>query len=166
MRSKRKARTHSSGGTSCSLTNLQLSQGTYVKVGEAVMAIIDSDTWWVVANFKENAMSRIRRGQPAEISLRMYPGRIFNAKVLSSDWGVKVGQGQPSGILCDVVTPKDWVRPLQRFPVRLAIETNPNRVPRRVGTSATVTIYTQNNWIFNGLSHLWLVIASYLDYLY
>lgn len=148
------------------VTNLQLSQGTYVKIGDPVLAIIDSDSWWVVANFKENAMSRIRSGQPAEISLRMYPGRIFEAKVLSADWGVKVGQGQPSGILPDVAIPKDWVRPLQRFPVRLKIEASPNEFPRRVGTSATVTIYTQNNRIFNGLSHLWLAIASYLDYLY
>jgi multidrug resistance efflux pump len=56
------------------VSNLQLSAGSYVKVGEPVLTVIDSDKWWIVGNFKENAMSRIRKGQPAEMSLRMFPG--------------------------------------------------------------------------------------------
>jgi multidrug resistance efflux pump len=148
------------------VSNLQLTAGSYVKIGDPVLTVIDRDTWWIVANFKENAMSRIRKGQPAEISLRMFPGYIFQGRVLSADWGVKVGQGEPCGILPDIAVPKNWVKPLQRFPVRLEIEDFPKAFPRRVGTTATVTIYTQHSRIFNGLSHLWLVIASYLDYLY
>jgi multidrug resistance efflux pump len=77
-----------------------------------------------------------------------------------------VGQGNPCGILPDIAAPKDWVKPLQRFPLRLQIEAFPKDFPRRVGASATVAVFTGDHPVFNGLSLLWLVIASYLDYLY
>jgi multidrug resistance efflux pump len=81
------------------VSNLQLSIGTYVNVGEPVMSFVDANNWWILANFKENSIGRIRPGQNAEVSIALYPGKIFKAKVESLDWGVSAGQGIPSGEL-------------------------------------------------------------------
>ncbi len=148
------------------VANLQLSVGSYVKVGEPVVTVIDTNQWWVVANFKENALARIREGQSAEMSLPMYPGVVFKGKVKSMDWGVRLGQGEPSGVLPDVRNPDTWVRPVQRFPVRLELECSEAEFPRRVGASVTVTVFTEDSHFFNWLSRFWLRIGSYLNYLY
>lgn len=148
------------------VANLQLSVGSYVKIGDPVVTMIDTGRWWVVAHFKENALARIRKGQSAEMALPMYPGHVFNGSVLGTDWGVKVGQGLPSGILPEVHNPKEWVKPVQRFPVRLDLKCSEEDYPRRVGASVTVVIFTEQCALFNGLSRLWLWIGSYLNFLY
>ncbi|MFC1834908.1 HlyD family secretion protein [Thermodesulfobacteriota bacterium] len=148
------------------VTNLQLAVGSYAKVGLPVLTLVDTTRWWVVANFKENALARIRSGQRAGMCQPMYPGRLFAGRVLDADWGVKIGQGTPSGFLAEVPDPKDWVKPAQRFPVRLSMEGRDKECPRRVGASVTVTVYTEENHVFNALSRLWLLVATYLDYIY
>ena len=50
-------------------------------VGDAVLTFVDDESWWIVANFRENSIGRIREGQSAEISIAMYPGKIFAAEV-------------------------------------------------------------------------------------
>lgn len=147
------------------VTNLQLTAGAYAKVGIAVMTIVDTTEWWVVANFKENTLERIHKGQPAEVSLSIHPGRILEGKVSSTDWGVKFGQGQPTGFLADVKNPKTWVKPPQRFPVRIKLDRADTDLSGRVGVSATVTVYTGTNRLFNWLTHVWLFLVSVLDYI-
>jgi multidrug resistance efflux pump len=147
------------------VTNLQLTPGVYAKVGFAVLTIVDTTRWWVVANFKENTLARIHLNQPAGIGLSIHPGRILKGRVSSFDWGVKFGQGLPSGFLAEVQSPKTWVKPPQRFPVRIQLEHGDTDFMGRVGASATVTVYTGTNRVFNGLSHVWLFVASLLDYI-
>jgi multidrug resistance efflux pump len=147
------------------VTNLQLTSGAFTKVGIAVLTIVDNTEWWVVANFKENTLARIHERQPAEIGLSIHPGRILSGQVSSTDWGVKFGQGQPNGFLAEVKNPKTWVKPPQRFPVRITLDHGETDFLRRVGASATVTVYTGTNRLFNGLSHVWLFVASLLDYI-
>ncbi|NJM36342.1 MAG: HlyD family efflux transporter periplasmic adaptor subunit [Rhodomicrobium sp.] len=80
------------------ITNLQLTAGSYIKTGDPVLTFVDDDSWWVVANFRENSVGQIKAGQEAEVSLALYPGTIFKAVVESTDWGVSTGQGVPSGV--------------------------------------------------------------------
>ena len=100
------------------------------------------------------------------MALPMYPGEVFSGKVLGTDWGVRLGQGLPSGTLPEVHNPKEWVKPAQRFPVRLDLRCCEADYPRRVGASVTVVIFTEQCRLFNGLSRVWLRIGSYLNYLY
>ncbi len=79
------------------VTNLQLTSGTYINAGTAVMTFVDTKDWRVVANFRENSLLLIKPGQVAEVTMGMYPGRIFDATVESVGWGVGQGQGVPSG---------------------------------------------------------------------
>src|SRR5262249_5167174 len=114
------------------VTNVQLRDGAYVHVGTPVMTCVDGDQWWVVANFRENALSKLRAGQPARVAFRCLPAELFAARVVSVGWGVSEGQGVPSGQLPDVKVPANWVPPAQRFQVRVTLD-EPSAVPMRVG---------------------------------
>ena len=148
------------------VTNLQLVAGSYVSVGDAVLTFVDTENWWVVANFRENSVGRIRTGQNAEVSIALYPGTIFKAVVESTDWGVSAGQGVPSGDLPDVEDPEDWVQLAQRFPVRLRITNlDPDIYHLRIGGSVSVAVFTgDSNWILNSLAKLWLRIGTIVDF--
>lgn len=149
------------------VTNLQLAQGSYINTGDPVLTLVDDDSWWVVANFRENSVGRIKEGQKAEVSIAMYPGKIFKARVGSTDWGVSKGQGIPSGYLPDVENPENWISETQRFPVRLHIEDlNEEEYPLRIGGSVSVAVYTGRNFVLNALAGLWLRIGSFVDYIY
>ncbi len=146
------------------ITDLQLREGAYTHVGQAVMTLIDSGGWLVVANFRENAMSRLREGQPARVALRGAPGRVFDARVVSVGWGVSQGQGVPSGQLPDVKVPSSWVPPAQRFQVRLALD-DPQSVQPRVGMTGSAAVYTEPDGVLNDITRFWHQVIARLYHL-
>jgi multidrug resistance efflux pump len=146
------------------ITDLQLRKGAYAHVGQAVMTLIESGRWLVVANFRENAMSRMREGQPACVALRGAPGRLFDAHVVSVGWGVSQGQGVPSGQLPDVKLPTSWVPPAQRFQVRLTID-DPESVPLRVGMTGSAAVYTEPQGALNDITRFWHQVIAWLYHL-
>ncbi len=148
------------------VTNLQLTAGTYIKAGTAVMTFVDTQDWWIVANFRENSLALMKPGMPAEVTMGMYPGHMFDAVVESVGWGVGEGQGIPSGVLPDIQGPTDWVKVSQRFPVRLRLREHDLDVDMRVGGSMTAVVYPTENVALNGLARLWLNIASVLNFVY
>jgi len=148
------------------VTNLQLTVGTYVEAGTAVMTFVDTDDWWIVGNFRENSLALLRPGQQAEVTLAMYPGRVFDAVVESVGWGVSQGQGTPSGDLPEIENPKDWVKLARRFPVRLRFRASDVDKSLRVGSSVTVVVYTGESIVLNALARLWLNIAGVLNFVY
>jgi multidrug resistance efflux pump len=146
------------------ITDLQLREGAYVHVGQAVMTIIDARHWLIVANFRENSMARLRAGQPAHVALRGLPGQLLPARVVSVGWGVNQGQGVPSGLLPDVKIPTSWVPPAQRFQVRLALEDRES-VPLRVGMTGSVAVYTEPGGTLNDVTRFWHQVIAWLYYL-
>lgn len=121
------------------VSNVRLRPGAVVGTGTPVFALVENGDWWVAANFKETDLGRIKAGQPASISLDMYPGYKLEGTVESISPG--------SGAIFSVLPPENatgnWVKVTQRFPVRIAItgEQDPDR-PLRVGASSTVTVDT------------------------
>lgn len=120
------------------ITNLQLREGDFAHIGEAVLSCVDRGRWLVVANYRERCLERMQPGQRALVTFRGAPGRIYGARVFTLGWGVNQGQGVPSGNLPDVPRLQNWVPPSQRFQVRLALD-DPDAAPLRVGTTCTVT---------------------------
>jgi membrane fusion protein (multidrug efflux system) len=121
------------------LSNVTLRPGTVVQAGHPVFALIEGDTWWVDANFKETDLSRIKPGQPAAITLDMYPGLKLDGTVES----ISAGSGSIFSVLPPENATGNWVKVTQRFPVRIKITTAPNPdKPLRVGASADVTVDT------------------------
>lgn len=145
------------------VTNVQLREGDYIQVGDPAITCIDSDHWWVVANFRENALENVRAGQRVGLTINTYPGRIFPGVVNSIGWGVDQGQGAPSGQLPNVGEPKNWIRLAQRFQVRIIPELPPE-FPLRVGATASAAIYTRDDYWLNGVTHLWQRIEAALEH--
>ncbi len=146
------------------ITDLQLRMGAYVHIGQAAMTLIDNKHWLVVANFRENALSRLRPGLPALISFRAAPGLMYRAHVFSIGGGVGQGQGVPSGLLPDVKYQSSWVPPSQRFQVRLTLD-DPLALPLRVGMTGSVAIYTEDHGPLNAVTEAWHQVISWLYYL-
>jgi multidrug resistance efflux pump len=146
------------------VTDLQLREGAYAHTGQAVMTLIDTGRWLVVANFRENSLARLREGQPARVALRGVPGQLFNARVVSVGWGVSQGQGVPSGQLPDVKVPTSWVPPAQRFQVRLILD-DPESVPLRVGMTGSVAVYPEPEGLLNDVTEFWHQVIAWLYYL-
>jgi multidrug resistance efflux pump len=146
------------------VTNVQLREGSYIHIGTPVLTCIDGDQWWVVANLRENSLENVRPGQRVGLTFNNYPGRIFAGKVESVGWGVNQGQGTPSGTLPAVPEPQNWIRLAQRFQVRITPELPPDS-PLRVGATATVAVYTREDFWLNDVTEFWQQIEAILEHL-
>jgi membrane fusion protein (multidrug efflux system) len=91
---------------------------------------------YVVANFKETQIGRMRQGQPAEILIDAYPGRTFAGRVES----LSPGTGARFSLLPSDNATGNFVRVVQRVPVRIAWQGGPPPVRLEPGLSAIVTV--------------------------
>jgi multidrug resistance efflux pump len=146
------------------VTNVQLREGSYVHVGTPALTCIDGDQWWVVANFRENGLKNVRPGQRVGLTLNSYPGCVFAGVVQSAGWGVDQGQGSPSGTLPAIGEPKNWIRLAQRFQVRITPQM-PSGYPLRVGATASVAVYTHEEYWLNGVTEALQKIEAVLEHL-
>lgn len=120
------------------VVNLNISLGEFAHSGVQVFTLLDTRTWYVVANFRETQLKHIEEGAPAEIYLQFKGGNRFRGKVVGPGWAVVPEYGTSTMGLPNVPRNLDWVRLSQRFPVRIQVE-NPDDT-FRVGASAVVTI--------------------------
>ncbi len=122
------------------VTNLTISEGEYAKVGQQLFTLIDTRTWWVLANFRETQIEHLQVGTPADIYLMANLHKKLQGKVESVGYGVtpdpdvvgKLSQGLP-----DVQRTLNWVRLASRYPVRIKIM-DPPPGGLRVGEVAIV----------------------------
>jgi multidrug resistance efflux pump len=115
--------------------------GSYASPGEAVVTLVNTDTWRVVAYFRETQLRDIHPGQPARIQLPAYPGVRFDGIVQGVGWGVEQQDGETGADGLPNVSPTvDWVRMAQRFPVRITLLDRDPAHPLRKGMRATVRI--------------------------
>ena len=124
------------------VTNMYVSPGAYVKPGEALFALIDDNTWWVQANFKETELAHIKPGQKAKIWLWQYPGKTFHGKVEATGWGVDRKITDPSSGMQTVQKENEWFLLPQRFPVQIRIIDPDPAYPLHPGGSAYVQVET------------------------
>ena len=147
------------------VTNFQLREGFYIHIGVPVLTLIESDRFWVVANYRETCLENIRPGQPVGLTLKTYPGRIFPARVQTVGWGVDQGQSAPSGNLPAIGEPRNWIRLAQRFQVWV-IPDLPPEYPLRVGASGSAVVYTRKEYWLNRVTEFWQEIVARLHYLH
>lgn len=120
------------------VSNFNLRPGDVIQAGQNLFSIIENDSYWVAANFKETQLTRIKIGQKAEIAIDMYPNKKFNGIVES----ISSGSGSTFSVFPAENASGNWVKVTQRFSVRIKIITNDPNYPLRVGASCTVTIDT------------------------
>jgi multidrug resistance efflux pump len=124
------------------VTNMNTSEGTYVTAGKQLLALVDTDSFWVAGYFKETQLPHIQVGQKAKIVIIGYESQPFAGVVRSIGWGIYVQDGSGSdatGLLPSVSQTIDWVRLPQRFPVRIHVEGKPP-VPLRIGQTVSVAM--------------------------
>lgn len=125
------------------VTNMTISQGAYAVEGQKIFTLIDTRTWWAIANFRETQLAHIRPGMKADVYVMSRPTERFEGVVDSVGYGVTpdaelVGKLTQPG-LPDVQRTLNWVHLASRFPVRIRI-VNPPAELFRLGESATVVI--------------------------
>ena len=122
------------------VTNLQLRQGDYTATGQAVMSLVDSDSFWIDGYFEETALRSIKEGQPVKAWLLGYR-EVLQGHVESVARGIVVANAAPgNGGLASVNPIFTWVRLAQRVPVRVQIDHVPADVRLVVGMTATVEV--------------------------
>jgi membrane fusion protein, multidrug efflux system len=96
--------------------------GQVVQPGQALLALVDLDNVWVVANFKETALTHVRPGQQAVVEVDTYPGASFKARVDS----IQAGSGAVFSLLPPENATGNFVKVVQRVPVKLLFEPGEN----------------------------------------
>lgn len=124
------------------VTELTVSEGAYAHKGAQIFTLIDTRTWWVLANFRETQLARILPGMAAEIHVMSDPQETYRGVVESAGFGVQPDPqrlGRLSQGLPDVQRTINWVHLATRYPVRIRIEASPS-TPLRMGESAFVAV--------------------------
>lgn len=111
--------------------------GQVLVSGIPTMSLVLSDRRWIEANFKETDLEHMRVGQPATIKLDAYPGTPITGRVES----IGAGTGSEFSVLPAQNATGNWVKVVQRVPVRIALPSE-TKVPLIAGLSATVTVDT------------------------
>lgn len=124
------------------VTNLDLQLGAYITTGRAVMALIDTDSFYVEGYFEETKLPGIHVGDKVSVSL-MGAGRILSGHVDSFAGGIADRDRSTASNLLPNVNPTfNWVRLAQRIPVRVALDPVPASVRLVAGQTVTVDIHS------------------------
>jgi multidrug resistance efflux pump len=152
------------------ITNLRLSVGQFVSRGQPGLSFIDANSVWLTAYLRENQLRDVALGNEVRVAFDYQPGRVFSGHVESVGWGITKGGEAPAGNLPQVQSDKGWVREPQRFPVRIALQREPDGaqqdLPLRNGSQANVLILTDKDSWLNPFGRAWLRVISWLRYIY
>lgn len=91
--------------------------GKYVQPGQALLAVVEENTW-IVANFKETQIGKMAVGQPVEVKVDAYGGKVFKGHIDS----VQPGTGSVFSLLPPENATGNFVKVVQRLPVKIVIE--------------------------------------------
>jgi len=122
------------------VTNFDLQVGEYIDSGDAVFSLVGIGRVWVQANFKETDLTRVRVGQRATLRVDTYPDLKKTATVAS----ISPATGAEFALLPPQNTSGNWVKVVQRLPVRLEIDVADDDPPLRAGMSVVVEIDTEH----------------------
>jgi membrane fusion protein (multidrug efflux system) len=118
----------------------QLQVGDTIAASAPVFALVSTRDVWIEANFKEVQLARMRPGQVATVKIDRYPGRAFSAKVTS----VSPSTGSQFSLLPPENATGNWVKVVQRVPVRLQLTSVDAGFLLQAGLSADVTVDTRS----------------------
>ncbi|MGY2341236.1 HlyD family efflux transporter periplasmic adaptor subunit [Pseudomonas sp. SDO5532_S415] len=127
------------------VTNLLTRQGDYATAGGPLVALVDSDSFYVSGYFEETKLPRIVEGDRVDIELMS--GERFGGTVQSIAFAIADRENLPGGRLLANINPSyTWVKLAQRVPVRIKIDADyAGKDKLRAGTTATVTVQENRN---------------------
>ena len=131
-------------GTVTSVESLQpgafLVAATAALTNTGAIGLVAHSGMWVEANMKETELTHVKPGQDCEIRIDAYPNRIWKGRVES----IFPASGAEFSVLPPQNASGNWVKVVQRIPVRIAIATSDNDPVLRAGMSAVVTVDTRH----------------------
>ena len=131
-------------GIATQVPSVQL--GRYLTPGLAVMAIVDDQKPWIIANPKETDLTYLRVGQKVTITVDAFPDRSWTGKVAS----LSPGTGAEFAVIPPQNASGNWVKVVQRVPVRIEFDALSNVSALKSGMSANVEIDSGHRRILGG----------------
>ena len=149
------------------VTDVRIANGNYANASAPQMTFIALDKIWVQADFTENNLGHVKSGNKVGILFDALPGHVFEGKVDELGFGVAVDSA-PLGSLPTINNDRNWLRAEQRFPVTVQFKLSSAESLRnlRVGSQATVVVFTGGNGLINTLAKFQMWLRSKLTYLY
>jgi multidrug resistance efflux pump len=125
------------------ITNLQLRVGDSAVANQPIVAVIDANSFYVQAFFRETFVGNFEQGNRAVVTLMSYPDTPLQGRVESIGWGIAQQNGSTGYELLPSVKPTfEWIRLAQRIPVIVRLDKVPDTVKLRAGTTASVVVIT------------------------
>lgn len=120
------------------VSNKRVAEGDLVSPGMPALSLVQADDLWVEANLKETELTHVRVGQPVAVHFDVYPGVDYAGTVES----ISPATGAEFALLPPQNASGNWVKVVQRVPVRIRVTVGPDQPPLRAGLSAAVDIDT------------------------
>jgi len=117
----------------------ELQAGDYINAATPVFALVSAHDIWITANFKEDQLAHMRAGETASVQIDSYPGKTFDGKVAS----LSPGTGSQFSVLPPENATGNWVKVVQRLPVRIQLDRLDPAFPLKDGLSADVSVDTR-----------------------
>jgi multidrug resistance efflux pump len=148
------------------VTDVRVDKGNFAAPGAPQMTFIATEDVWVQADFTENNLGHVDRGDEVRLAFDVFPGRVFKGTVRATGFGVAVDSA-PLGSLPTIQNNRNWLRDAQRFPVIIDFDMSPEEMRKlKVGSQVTALVYASDGWFFNTLGALYIRIGSILSYAY
>jgi membrane fusion protein (multidrug efflux system) len=119
--------------------NVKVQPGEYVEPNKPLFALVVSNRPWIEANFKETELTHVRPGMKATVVLDIYPDVEWDAEVGS----ISPATGAEFALLPPQNASGNWVKVVQRLPVRIFLKPRAGEPPLRAGMTAAVSVDTQ-----------------------
>lgn len=111
--------------------------GNQIQAGQPLMAVVALDSIYVIANYKETQLQKIKPGQSVKIKVDTYPGKTFMGKVES----IMAGTGASFSLFPPENATGNYVKVVQRIPVKILLDKDTDRERiLRVGMSVVPTV--------------------------
>ncbi len=132
------------------VTNVpSIAPGKYLAASTTAFYLVDTDHLWVNANPKETELTYVKPGQPVTVTVDTYPDAVWHGIVQS----ISPAASQEFSLLPAQNTSGNWVKVVQRVPMRVRVDTSDQKLPPlRAGMSVEVSVDTGHA---RGLPHLW-----------
>jgi membrane fusion protein (multidrug efflux system) len=132
------------------VTNVpSIAPGKYLAASTTAFYLVDTDHLWINANPKETELTYVQPGQPVTVTVDTYPDAVWRGTVQS----ISPAAAQEFSLLPAQNTSGNWVKVVQRVPMRVRVDTTDQKLPPlRAGMSVEVNVDTGHA---RGLPHLW-----------
>ena len=122
------------------ITKKSVEAGNMVQAGQPLMALVPLENLWVVANYKETQLTRVKPGQEVTIKADTFPGKKIKGRVES----LMAGTGSAFSLFPPENATGNFVKIVQRLPVKIVLDKNQELPPLRIGMSVEPTILIED----------------------